>query len=248
MRSFIKTLLIGLLAVVALFAIAFEFSLINTPEQIPIQTQTTHAKQETVYSYLESLKPLLATLCDWFGSWTDKGINTASNVLIALFTFVLAGVSIQQGRTARRDFIATHRPRVIVRFIQGPLLNEKGFQTAWITIVNTGETPAIVDAIGSGFVFREKGKDFGPPGVDASAKPIPPIVLESGKRHWFEAPSTVSPSAFEAAFGNREFCVLGEIQYRDRNGVRRETGFFRTYKESSGQFIAAKDDESEYQD
>src|SRR5439155_17726172 len=72
---------------------------------------------------------------------------------VAVFTLVLAFSTIGlwiatvglylagegQLKLARQEFIATHRPRVIVRFVQGPLADDNGYQFVGVTFVNVGE-------------------------------------------------------------------------------------------------------------
>lgn len=192
---------------------------------------------------------------NWFHSFTDSNWVTASTILIAVFTVVLTSISFWQGRIsaraiklAREEFNATHRPYVKVRFTQGPFINEEGFQQAWVTVVNVGETPAWIVAFGADLPRRNKNNDWEIPGISASAIPIVEIQLVSGQRHFFTVTCKSQHSAFDETFGEYKLYLVGEIRYRDSNGVIRETGFFRVYDESLREFTPSKTDEGEYQD
>ena len=70
-------------------------------------------------------------------------VTAVATVFIALFTLTLwlstkkmmaatkAAVDL-----ASKEFIATHRPKVIVRFIQGPFHDENDYGFVWVTFAN----------------------------------------------------------------------------------------------------------------
>jgi hypothetical protein len=53
--------------------------------------------------------------------WSTRGMQRATLETIEL---------------ARQEFVATHRPRVILRYIQGPFYNDEGHRFIWLTFVN----------------------------------------------------------------------------------------------------------------
>jgi len=189
---------------------------------------------------------------------TYNGAVTAfATFWIAVFTVVLAFVTRRQAILTRKgielanaEFIATHRPKIIVRFIQGAFyegIDEHQF--VWITIANIGETRAVIEAIG-GDLARRIGNEWLPPGLDAYAKPIAPITLESGQRHVFKVQArtpTTDATIFQEATQNVELCAVGVIQYRDGNGRLLETAFLRIDSGPEG-FVPSKNPEDEYQD
>jgi hypothetical protein len=85
---------------------------------------------------------------------------------------------------ARQEFVANHRPRVILRYIQGPFENEEGHQFVWVTFVNIGANTATIEAFGADLAKRwADTDDWASPGLDAEPKEISPIVLACGQRH-----------------------------------------------------------------
>jgi hypothetical protein len=190
--------------------------------------------------------------------YSTEIITAIATVVIAAFTCALFISTREQGKLtfqalglSRKEFIATHRPRVIVRFIQGPFDDAEGHQFIWVTIVNIGVNPATVEAFGCDLARRNHMRQWVIPGLDASPKAIPPIILISGQRHTFlvtaKNPFTDNEK-FADARGAQQLCAVGAIRYTDGNGIVRETGFFRTFDKSSEAFVASKNDEEEYQD
>jgi hypothetical protein len=188
--------------------------------------------------------------------------------LLAVFTFFLVlftyrlwkstdnlwVASKEQFELARQEFIATHRPRVIVRFIQGPF-HEDDRRFIFITFVNIGDSEALVKAIGADLaIWRIGGKDGGhwdPPGLEATPVDLEPGVrLASGQRHTIKvvSRSTWGDAEIWADTNDQiQTVAQGAIEYRDGNGVLRETGFSRIL-DKFGTFHFSKNPEEEYQD
>lgn len=172
-----------------------------------------------------------------------------STVVLAVSTILLWNTTSHQLRIARRDFIATHRPRVIVRFIQGLYYTDGGQQAINVTLVNIGVGRAVITALGSDLARRGEDGNWSPPGVSATAKPYPPITLGSGERHSFEVAVPYTDLHIAAdALDIYEWCAVGEIKYKDDNGIIRETGFFRVYDKKTNRFIPSPNADEEYQD
>jgi hypothetical protein len=186
------------------------------------------------------------------------GLTALASLVIAAFTGTLWIATSRQGQLtfdsldlARKEFISTHRPRVIVRFIQGPSHNAEGHEVIFVTVVNVGANPAIIEAIGGDLARRNKKGEWVSPGLSATPKTIHPVRLISGQRHTFTVTANKPNTDAEIAADppdEHELCAVGAVNYRDGNRVFRETGFFRIYDESSKRFIAPKDSEFEYQD
>jgi hypothetical protein len=186
------------------------------------------------------------------------GITALASLVIAAFTGTLWIATSRQGQLtfdslelARREFLSTHRPRVIVRFIQGPSLDAEGHEVIFVTIVNVGANSAIIEAFGGDLARRNKKGEWVPPGLSATPKNIHPVTLISGKRHTFTVTANKPHTDAEIsvdALGDHELCAVGAVNYRDGNRVSRETGFFRVYHDGTKSFIAPQDSEFEYQD
>jgi len=192
-------------------------------------------------------------------------VTAVATAFIAIFTIVLVFVTGRQARLttealnlARQEIVASHRPRVIVRSIQGPLENEEGCQFYWVTFVNIGANRAIIEAFGADLAKRSDETDrWAPPGLDAEPTKIAPIVLACGQRHVFtvtarkvpEALAVATTQIFHGSVVNHQLCAVGVIRYRDGNGVSRDTGFFRVLDEGRRSFVLSEhDSEMEYQD
>jgi hypothetical protein len=196
----------------------------------------------------------------------NGAVTAVATAMIAIFTIVLVCVTGRQARLAtialnltRQEFVATHRPRVVLRYIQGPFENEEGGrQFYYATFVNTGANRAIIEAFGADLAKRSVETDrWAPPGLDAEPKEIAPIVLACGQRHVFtvtarkvpEALAVVATQLFRESVINHQLCAVGLIRYADGNGVSRDTGFFRVLDEGRRSFVLSEhDSEMEYQD
>jgi hypothetical protein len=159
---------------------------------------------------------------------------------------------------ARQQFITTHRPKIIVRFIQGPFVEtDGGPQIIWVTVANIGVNKAKILEWGADLA-RRRGKNWVTPGLDAGPKTIAPILLISGQRHVFKVLAKIpytDAQIFADAFDDHanatereELCALGAIRYADENNIVRETGFFRVYHPASETFVPSENTGEEYQD
>ena len=192
-------------------------------------------------------------------NWLIDPVNLTaiSTVVIAAFTIVLAVVGYFQARLirqsidlARQEFIATHRPRIIVRFVQGPVDDGKEPEFVWVTIANIGEASATITAVGYGLAHRRGRNNWLPPGLAAGFHDISPTVLESGGRLTFKvsAQNVTDDAAIAAsALDDGELCAVGQIRYQDGNGRRLEMAFLRVH-DGQGNFTPSDNPEDEYQD
>jgi hypothetical protein len=203
--------------------------------------------------------------------WYNTLLDHTPDWFVALFTAALVGVTVALVRSTNRlweagekQFVATNRPRIIVRFVQGPMTDAEGRVSATVTIANTGPTDAKIIAIGCDIAFR---RDFRwMCNVDGEPKPIAPITLRSGQRHMLDIEAREGNdddvgnfyinwgfmrAADETTEGARSFgalCVVGEIVYRDDIGTERHTSFLRLYEPDSRRWIRDTDPSHEYED
>lgn len=192
-------------------------------------------------------------------NWLIDPVNLTaiSTVVIAAFTIVLAVVGHVQARLirksidlARQGFIATHRPRIIVRFVQGPVDDGKEPEFVWVTIANVGDAPATITAVGYGLARRKGRNNWLRPGLAAGLQDISPTVLDSGGRLRFKvsAQDLANEAAIAAsALDDGELCAVGQIRYQDGNGRRLEMAFLRVH-DGQGNFTPSDNPEDEYQD
>ena len=145
----------------------------------------------------------------------------------------------------RKEFAATHRPRVVVRVIQGPSERDRRLY-AELTVANIGESAAIV----TGWYFDLKYWPVGraaPPIINAGS--VQPFSLRSGQRHTFRVRSFeefTDLDRFAEASGTKALYLLGLIRYTDVNGASRETAVCRLYDDKIHTFVSIPS--HEYQD
>ena len=141
----------------------------------------------------------------------------AFTAILTLFTAVLGvgtlGLWYQTWRTtklARDEFIATHRPKVIIRNIRDPRLDqyftkaEEGdtdqpFRWILVVIVNLGESNAIITEIVADFgIPPSKPPLFPEPVGTAATSPSAPFVLKVGEQKTIQVTSSalVSGTAY----------------------------------------------------
>jgi hypothetical protein len=180
-------------------------------------------------------------------------ITALATVAIAWFTWTLKESTDRLWYAGRLEFVATHRPRVILRYIDGPFYDNEGHQFIGLAFVNTGANDAIIHAFGGDLAYRGGINEAWERGLDADLKVIKPITLVSGQRHVFTVTAKTSASSdeaiFKSAWPGRQICAVGRLRYRDGNGVSRDTGFFRVLDDEGVNFVVSKHDtEMEYQD
>jgi hypothetical protein len=186
-------------------------------------------------------------------SWWDKvraDPNVQFNGLLVLFTSVLAVVSIWQGRLARQEFRATHRPKIGVR----------GFNIAFEGVTGDHLHPC------SFTIFNEgSGRSF--------IREVNVVLIHDNycwnqvnRRVQFRNPDTkdrvLTPGRDELYFTNKEFrwddinsnwFLVGFVRYSDSaiGGIERKTGFCRRWvrplESNIGAMYWAKENNEEYE-
>ena len=155
---------------------------------------------------------------------------------------------------ARKEFIASHRPKLHVRFIQSRPLVAGERVMADIGIANIGVNDAAVVSIGADMACRTKTCDWEPPGLDVSAsQSISPAtrIIKSGEQKTFflQSEHPLSLENFHKIhFKELDLCAVGIVKYVDGIGTNRQTAFFRVYDSVRKRFIAADEPSHEYED
>lgn len=243
-----------------IFLMLFLAALISSPQRKP-NTQYDYASEEQANQRRSSEQPNSKSF--WVRITNipvtiHNGLTLLFTAVLAISTIALAVSTVLLWRETKRtvtdageEFIATHRPRVVVRYVRGPIPSENDVQSIEVGIVNIGETPAMIEQFGGDLARREIGGTWNPPGLFAHAKDIPPFEMKSGDRKTFTVkakhPYGVLNILAEVQ-GKEELCAVGEIRYRDAIGRLRETGFCRIYDQASGKFIPSDFAEDEHQD
>jgi hypothetical protein len=171
-----------------------------------------------------------------------EAIIATFTVLLALSTIALWDATRRLFEAGERQFMATHRPEILVRTIQATGGGKKQIIGARLTIVNKGETDAIVDKI-EGIIFP--GASYVLPEITGNKLPYAARKLAPGGI-WEEI--DILSSERDTDFLNdkvRLWCV-GRIDYTDGGGRKRQTGFCRVYDSTIKKWNRQDDPDYEY--
>ncbi|MSP75091.1 MAG: hypothetical protein EXR12_03045 [Rhodospirillaceae bacterium] len=232
------------------------------PPHSPSQEQHTAAKENKSADHATNkAEEAIAEYTWWLTAFTGGLVFATIGLGIATVGLYFTGE--KQIGLARNQFVAANRPRITVRFVQGPLTyTESGKVGAAVTIANIGPSDATIIAIGCDIGIR-RGNRWAS-NIDGIPKPIPHLVLRSGQRHTVEAVASEGDgddnfyfawgfmrAASEAARTSppdQAVAVAGEIVYRDGIGIERHTGFLRTYDRESDRWVLDQDPGNEHED
>jgi len=201
----------------------------------------------------------------WAAIWRDPmsvftGIIAALTLVLAVSTVFLwvetkrtAEAAAATIDLARQEYIASHRPRLVVRFVsEGRRASEGGDRPIYfVTVANIGDTEATITGVGADAGLRDKyNKRWIGPGLYTFAEgrppPLPPepILLAGEHRSYHLDPMSGTTATGHDDSDTLEACVAGEIVYTDKNGVTRRTGFLWAYDQATKRFV--KSEESQY--
>lgn len=165
-------------------------------------------------------------------------LTALATLAVAGFTLTLWLTSGEQARLTREaidlsraEYIATHRPRIRVRWVGGPYNGPNDLCRFEVAIVNVGEGPALVTDcwIGTGIVDNQ-GCTTWPIDIDDS-EPTYDIALKPGEIHKFErlTKAPIPERAWERMreFTSERLVLEGRFTYRDDAGLERTTSFIR---------------------
>jgi hypothetical protein len=185
---------------------------------------------------------------------THNGLVTAAaTVFVAGFTWTLWLTSREQGRLTRqsielgrKEFISTHRPKIVVFDFQFFGEHNKPQKIAF-RFSNAGATKALVT--GTAIELLKEDRNTPPGGVDLKLRTVnPPVEVPSG--HVGLRISDDSFGAGDEYFASFRdagtlFCV-GYVAYTDEIGTSRRTGFCRRFDTESHRWLRVEDDDYEY--
>ena len=150
------------------------------------------------------------------------------------------------------EFIATHRPQIIVRGVslwnENQLIQNNRAQI-WITAINAGETDALISEIKArAFVVRPAdtinvGQDFHE--IDLGKRP----PLASGENAQFGLridTALTTLQIIDINAGKLDLLCVGYVAYRSKTGSFGLTGFARKLHPKSRRFLPIDDPEYEF--
>jgi len=150
---------------------------------------------------------------------------------------------------SRQEFIATHRPHIIVHKFEESGDGEDKIGLSF-TYVNSGTSPAEILEVGSKIFFS----DLLPPGAYMDIQQFTERkVLEAGERNIRLIESDITRTFRDIEMmkvaqrqSNLKLVCIGYISYFDKNRIKRETGFYRAYDPSSRTWLRVENSDYEY--
>jgi hypothetical protein len=238
-----RPLFLSLLAIaVALF---LNFSSSGMTESQPAQKSATAEKTDSNYASCSGTSVGFWPFCELGNVLYEhrEVLNASSTMVIGLFTLALFFATYGQLRHLRREFNATHRPRIRVRFIQDLGVNVNDFWRGGLIISNVGETDATILTVAYDIARRGMtNKRWEPPGLDARVEPEGGVgrVVQPGQSKCYVITSRAPIDVLaitDIRQRRSELCALGEVQYRDDAGIVRSTGFLWLWNPVTEAFI-----------
>jgi hypothetical protein len=202
----------------------------------------------------------MSPVVDWLSAVKSETWTALATGVIALFTIVLSWVSRRQAKLtratlalARDEFFSTHRPRVIVHSFDCRSEGD-GLIGAIFQYVNAGDTRARITEIGSSIFLAVEGPR--PGGGPMSTEKFLDRHLEGRETSTYTVKSNVTDAEVAGVVlqGERQgrhfpftraFCV-GYIDYTDKLGIRRKTGFCREYHSATRSWHRVENSDYEY--
>jgi hypothetical protein len=169
---------------------------------------------------------------------------------IAVFTLVLAIVSIRQGAQIRREFVATFRPRVAIRELEYVYADEDKEEIRY-TIVNKGESPATIVSVNlAAFTQSPRIPLPAVPTYNVPTTFVKPIVLNPGTsvRLTYYAKKPLDRTLLLPGVLLQVLFFLGYMDYKDDNRIPRRIAFCRRYNAETRRFEVVDDPDYEYAD
>jgi len=158
------------------------------------------------------------------------------------------GAAKEATELGNREFISTHRPKIIVYGMDVKLAGDDKPRHIHFRYINAGDTDASVTFIESRILWLAKG--MVPAGIelhrhDTIKEPIP---VPSGMNGFAITPDGVDfVTLVRSGRGGHDtaFCV-GVVVYRDKNDIERRTGFCRRYDSERERWLKVEDEDYEY--
>jgi hypothetical protein len=211
--------------------ISWTLSQIHMPWEIPPSQTTAPAAEESVGSeirYIEKQENVLHRVTDPVALVT---------LLLAIATFWTATIVRAQVRLAREEFIATHRPRLIVHAV-GTTFDVEGAQDvstsgamtigASVAYFNIGETSAQIVEVSARMTRLRFPLQSGV--ATRVTHPSPREKIAAGEKGTIPVTSTFRWDSERltqqiAQASTSDIVCIGRIVYKDDGGTSRETGF-----------------------
>jgi len=210
-----------------------------------------------------------------FGHFLDRNesaVTAIATILIAIFTLTLwlstsrlAELTNDTITLARQEFLASHRPKIVVRRVS-PMTDNEGIATGvQYSIHNIGDEVATIVAISEKIWLPASEENLHPTPPYEPARQVR-IKINSGDSQSFmyeeAAPNVRNDLAFRFGYmetfnqtlglsgegGGSGILFLGYIDYLDAAGKKRQTAFLRRFIFETKRFDPITHPDYEYQD
>lgn len=182
----------------------------------------------------------------------NGAVTAVATVFIAVFTIVLAYVTSRQARLTkdavdlgRAEFIASHRPKLVVRQVEftGLDANDDSRFTMRCAVANIGDSEGrLID--GRYHVEFSDGSEFKP--IENGDKFDAYTIAPGAEVHILMTLNMDDGAAIALALADQHASAprpyfRGYLLYQDRDGVARRTYFSRRYEPASKRFMPTSD-------
>jgi len=219
---------------------------LNLSHPKTIASNESSEYQAKAANILQEIQSLFIAFVRRVGDLRPEDWTAIATVAIALFTVALVFVTNRQARLTRasielgnKEFIATHRPRLVLRFTQSDPIRPNEKPGAQLIVDNAGSAKAYVIAK-AGDIGQKRGAEWIPPWVFPSGVSLPEEkILKPGERRVFLVRATSPLSEGDIAeieAGRNKLMLVGAFTYRDDNNVIRYTGFYREFDWNKREF------------
>jgi hypothetical protein len=151
-------------------------------------------------------------------------------------------------KVARDEFNATHRPKLRVRLVRLDRINSEGIKANYF-IVNVGETAATI-TWHEITLYAVPNNDMTKAIMQGCLADCPKLAGGESKIILIDVRFEPKQQEFDFHFNVADSGIIrirGRVEYDDGAGIKRRTGFLRTYDAMSGYF-RADESEEEYED
>lgn len=176
------------------------------------------------------------------------GALFVATALLWIFTWKLWGATTALGRSAHEEFVASHRPRLRVRFVRITAGHSATPIRVAFSVYNVGETRAIITDSQVDLQFH-MDRELPPPPHQGENR-VPAGDLEPS--HWHECDIQNDGITLATVFSMEDMLhslyLIGSIRYRDANNTLRQMGFCRRFDRERERFDSVDDPDYEYED
>ncbi|MCK5228881.1 MAG: hypothetical protein KAR13_01365 [Desulfobulbaceae bacterium] len=214
-----------------------------------IKKTQTHPTNSVIRKQTNHENP---TSSDNYKFWVDIALAVFT-IFIAISTFLLWLSTRALWKSTHAAFIATNRPRLRIRGIESDGLSETDIEPTWVYIANIGGSDATDITFKVVYTIRTGNTRRAPWTEKLSNSPgHGPLTLAPGECQTYEPRTKFifeTEDIDKIRDDDKTFLIIGTVNYRDANQIKRKTGFGWAYDSRTGEFSKPeKEDQYNYED